>query len=549
MENRKNGNNTNNKTRQSKIRKKNTKNVKLKEKQKIKGVKKVKKISKSKIANKKKQNKNLRKNSNKRKFVGKISFSAFFVISIIFIAVCVYVVRGITVFVNRKETPLVTVEYGSVEIPTVFKGVIIRDEKVYISNAAGTLSFNYDNLDRVKKGAEVCIIQNQAAVDELKTSLEQLNQEILKIQDQRGEISAFSQEAKDKNKHIKDIIDNHSNNYINGNFAAVYTLKENVERNINIRNNMLLTENKGSVSGKIEEKERFENTLNKNIAYMRTDNSGILSYIIDGQEHLLTFETMRNITPEQTRMKIDYDEFEQKKTIDVNEEIFKIVQNEWYIALYIENKVIENWESGDRRNVFIEKGNSFQQLEMLVDEIKRGDETSLLILKSTKNVTDYINMRNVNIKLSNNGYEGLKIPQNAIADKTLIKIPVEYINEDEGYSVIKKVSGVNQVISIIPQRLDEEFMYVFKDMFNLGLGDIIVKKDSNETYTISKVENIKGVFLVDNGYADFKQVFLNSEISDTNGFVILDIEQNKHIAANSRIIYDWKNIKDGQKIR
>lgn len=481
------------------------------------------------------------------------SISGAFALVMVFIVVIVYIARGFLSVTEKTDVATIAVEYGSIDLPKVIPGIIIREETVYESNAKGTLSFNYDDLTKVKKGAQICTISDDDEVGRLSGELRDVEEEILALQSRREDISGFSQDVKRANRQIQELVDNNRRQLAGGNIAAVYSLKENVERNIAARNNMLLSESRGSVKEMVELKTGYERRLNDNIAQIGTQSSGVLCYTVDGQEKLLSFDRLELITPEQTRMQVDYGGIERKRTVEPGEPVFKVVtSNEWYIGAYVPSEFVFDWKVGQARTVFIEKDEAYHAMDMTVASLvgSEGEKEHYLLLRCVKNMTDFLGLRNVNIKLSDSGHEGLKIPMNTIVDKTLLCIPNEYVYETDKFMVIRKGAEVDETVPIAVKDADDEFTYVYQDPNGtVKLGDTLVKNDDRtQTHVLTQVENVRGVFILNNGYADFVKIEADGELPEKGGYVILNASLNKSIRVNDQIIYDARNIVDGQKL-
>ena len=55
---------------------------------------------------------------------------------------------------------------------------------------------------------------------------------------------------------------------------------------------------------------------------------------------------------------------------------------------------------------------------------------------------------------------------------------------------------------------DEESEEYYLDTDVLGRGDILLKLDSQETYTVSKSATLIGVYNMNKGYADFREIHI-----------------------------------------
>ncbi len=479
------------------------------------------------------------------------SISGAIALAMIFLAVGAYLLRGAFTMVKKPQVATVVVELGSIDGPGELPGVIIRDETVYQSPAEGTLYFNFSDMDKLKPGAQVCAIQNDVAVQEISTELAGVETEILDLQSRRENYSGFSEDVKRTNKQIQDMVDAGVLHLMGGSFQGLYALKEDVNRSLDVRNNMMMTENRGSVKDMVAQKQSYEKLLGENVAVISANKGGVLSYTVDGQESVYTFENMHTLTETQTKVKADADRIERKKVVAAGDPIFKVVTtNEWYIAAYVPQNQSMAWQEGDSRLLYVAKDNAYMPVETMINTITPGEKTNFVLFKCSKYMMDFLNQRSVSFKLSESGEQGLKVPVITVADKTLLKIPNAFVYDNGKKMVIRKGPQVDETLEIKPKDADDMYTYVFLDDASvLKLGDVLVNNDDKtKTVALNEVENVKGLFVLNNGYADFKKVRITPETPKNNDYIILDPETNKQIRVNDRIVYDTKSVVDGQKL-
>ena len=120
--------------------------------------------------------------------------------------------------------------------------------------------------------------------------------------------------------------------------------------------------------------------------------------------------------------------------------------------------------------------------------------------------------RFVEIELLDNAREGLKIPNSAIVERTFYLIPEGYLT----YGGNSGDSGFNRESYLEDGTLSTEFvpatiynnidgmLYVDESVFSIG--DYVIKPEDGERYPISKQASLIGVYNINKGYADFKQI-------------------------------------------
>ncbi|MDR1530863.1 MAG: hypothetical protein LBS62_01510 [Clostridiales bacterium] len=487
-----------------------------------------------------------------------INYSLIFIIFITFALVVVYMVQVLYSYANKPIIPTTSVQYGSVDAPVIYSGVIVRDEKVYTSPAAGAAMFLYNDLERIKPGATVCVIQEPDVAAQLAQNIAEIEKDILAMQERRQEISIFSEDAERINTQMMDAIAQYSVYYINHELHGIYSLKDILERNMALRNQMLLSENRGSLTDMISKKSSFQNELDKHIAAVNIAGGGILSRLVDGLESELTFENMDSLPPERTRMTVDYSALALRDEVSADTPIFKIVEsNEWRLAFYVPLDQTHGWAEGDARAIYIQKDGLFETLLMTVEKIEARGDQNFVLLKSTRGMLDYVNMRGVKLKIADSEMKGPKIPNGAIVESTILSVPLAFVREggDSGSAGLyvtrrngdtPEAPATDENVSVRRQSSNDEYMYVFQDVNGLNLGDVILC--DGQEFRVEEAQNIKGVFVVNNGYAMFRKIVLNENIPESLGYSILPPELNKDIKVYDEIVADARNIVDGQKL-
>lgn len=447
-------------------------------------------------------------------------------------------------YATKKDIATMVVPMGSVDIPRVINGIIIRDEAVYRSNAGGNVDFWVADKQKVKSGTVVCSIKNPETTKALENQSEILSQKILDMQSLRTEVSAFTHDVSNINKKIKSDIDKNLFLLSGDDFSAVYKLKDSVEKNINKRNELLLSEGKGSLESYVNENRQYSEKLSQSIATVSVTEGGIVSYVVDGFEELLNFSNMDQVRKEETVMQIVPKISERVKETSEGSEVFKIVKsNEWYIASYIENDLTLNWKESDTVKLYLDKDGEYMGIDFKIEELERREKESFVLFKSNKQMYDFLDMRSVSFKTYDSIYSGIKIPENAITERTFLKIPEDYVINSKGRDVVYKLINDKTeevAISMKSLRLNEDkggYVYVMQDFNNIKRGDTVImpekEKDSEgeenapaannleKTYVIDEIVVSKGVFKANSGIASFTSISTEGMTKGNNGYVIL----------------------------
>ena len=472
-------------------------------------------------------------------------------IFIFFILLCfIYVIGSSVNFLTKKIVSYDVLSYGTIDTPKSANAVIVRSEKVYNTDKAGVISYDIADNEKVKKGSVVCSIKDEAVVNQMQETLDSINEQIMKIQSERKDISVYSEDIKKYNSQIKDIIDENALDYAYMNLGNIYELENTIQNQLDTRNQYLLTENSDALSDLVAQRKAQESKLNENISNITVDESGIVSYYIDGLEEELTPENMTSITKDTINDTVK-SESSFKSNVKADSPAFKLVtSNTWYIVSYIKNDYIDGWEKGDTRSIYIKDSEGKEhKLDAYIEEMTAdaSSDEKFVIFRLTRDMLDFINVRNITIE-TEGSERGYKIPNDAIVEETLMKIPAAYVDTDG--NVLKVENGSTKKVAVSISGKDPEdsnYCYTPVQLGVINVGDTIKSPSSDETFAIADVLNTKGIYVINTGIAEFKTINLTNSVSNST-HTILDPSYNTNIYIYDRIMTDPRDVEKQQMV-
>ena len=137
---------------------------------------------------------------------------------------------------------------------------------------------------------------------------------------------------------------------------------------------------------------------------------------------------------------------------------------------------------------------------------------------------------------------GLKIPNTALTEKNFFLLPKDYLTkggEDNSNGIMCRYEDedgefVTKFIAVAVAQEKGNSYYIAAEEL-LG-EEIVLKPDSNETYTLNKQEPLQGVYNINRGYAVFRRVevlFQNEEYSIVGTGTKYGISLYDHIALDA----------------
>ena len=155
--------------------------------------------------------------------------------------------------------------------------------------------------------------------------------------------------------------------------------------------------------------------------------------------------------------------------------------------------------------------------------------------------------RYIDIELMAKDETGLKIPNSAIVEKEFFLVPVEYITKGGSNGVngvmrefITEEGEISKEFVETPIYNEEDGEYYLDDTV-LRIGDYLLKPDSEDKYAVSKRGKLIGVYNINKGYADFKQIQI---LSDNEEYSIVKSGTTYGLSVYDYIALDASSVKE-----
>ena len=165
----------------------------------------------------------------------------------------------------------------------------------------------------------------------------------------------------------------------------------------------------------------------------------------------------------------------------------------------------------------------------------------------------YATERYIEVELLLSEETGLKIPNSAIVEKEFYTIPADYIlkggdSNTDGLLVRHlDENGKETTEFISPTIYYETDDYCYIDSEDVQSGEVLIKQNSSETYTVGKdTASLKGVYNINKGYAVFKQIdilYQNEEYTVVKTGTSYGISLYDHIALDGSKVNENELIK------
>ena len=469
--------------------------------------------------------------------------------TVLFAIILIYMVKYTVDFVSGSTNINIdTVDYGTIDIPNSFEGLVVRDEYVVNATKTGQPSFNYAEEDKVKKNAVICTVGESDTAKSAEDKLQTLDENIIETQKNKIDISKYKDEINSIENSISSSIASAQARIALGNYNDVYTMRSAIQTQMDLRTEIWISENSESSDSMAAERQTYANQLSNSLESLSAPESGILVLSSDGSEEKFTPDTLANITEKDIKASYDIKYMSKTTTVEAGSPAFKIVRdNNWYICSYIDNSIASEWEVGDTKTIRAVVDKSEISVEFKIDSMTAGDSKTYVVFKTNKNIQDFLSVRTLEFYITDSSYQGLKIPNTAIIEKTFLKIPIGCVSESlSGTSVVKRVDGKDELVKVEIESSDEEYAYIRQDFETLKIGDTVLN-GTGETaveYKISEVSTQVGVLTANGAYAEFAGI----EVLGQNSQYTIADPSSSTLKAYDKIVVNAADINEGDEL-
>lgn len=360
-----------------------------------------------------------------------------------FVIVCIV----IYFFQNSIESvKTIIAEKGVLEDIISAKGIVVKDEEVYIANSDGFVTYYHNDGDKVNKGLLVAGINTDNKTANLKEQIDEIEAAIKLKSNEKNEKNHASDAKANDEKSEKEL----QSSILNKDLENVYNIVGQEDNNTEASS----SDNKYK-DYDLNRLESLKNSLLKNLGKNKlpfySNRSGIITYKIDGLEDKYKYGDVLTITPSSTSP-MEYVESDTSKNSSVanGQKLFKIIRNfDYYIAVTVSNEYAKLFEENKYIKTRISSGNDENVVWGFIKKINYGSEQSVLIIYFDEYFYKVYDKRYVDLQLITDIHEGLKIDAKALCEKdgmtgvyvkdvsNIVKFfPVEILGQDKNTAII-----------------------------------------------------------------------------------------------------------------
>lgn len=441
---------------------------------------------------------------------------------LMFVGLIVFYLCGIMYsYFTSKHIVSYQVLNSSLSTESTYTGIALREEVVYTTNKNGYLNYYAREGSKVGHGNLIYSVDSDGLVKEMLQ--ENLTDNISGINEEELNL-------------IKSEITGFVSNFNPSNYYDTYQLKYTIQNDIS-----------KILSDSISQSLKTDN----NVWFSYAPQPGYVIYSVDGYEDL----TAENITEDIINQR-NYD----KKNLLMGQEIsegdavYKLCTSEnWSIVIECTEAYADKLLAEEYVQVKFEKNQKTSWAE--VQKYNNADGKTYVSLTFNNSVIAFCTERFIDIEIILDKENGLKIPNTSIVEKEFFLIPEQYVmlgsNSTSEYMVNRltydsKGERIKESIKISIYNYDETNKLYYVDDEILRKDDILCAPDSmTDTYVIQKTGTLIGVYNINKGYADFKQIII---LSQNDEYSIVASNTDYGLSMYDYIVLDAKVVNENDFI-
>lgn len=402
---------------------------------------------------------------------------------VIFALILVYIIVSIVGYFNAKHIVPYEVKEGSLSTNNLYRGIALRNEKIIYADDAGYINYYAREGERVGVGNLVYTL------------------------DESGKLADYLNENKDNENRLSDKdlfelkteIEGFVSNFDRTNFSPVYDFKYTMEGTVLKMANANVLSNIDTINS---------SGISDLISFCTAPDTGIVVYSTDGMEEVKFEQFTKELYNEENYKR---EQLINNDLIADGDAVYKLSQSEdWSIVIPVEKEKADELKELEYVKVKFLKNQNTSWGE--VSTYTNPDGETFVKLGFTNSMVTFCTDRFIDIELITEEDTGLKIPNSAIVEKEFFIVPKTFVTNGgssgnpgvmrEGYTEDGTLTN-DFIETTIYHETETEY---YLDDSVLRMGDDLTKNEGMERHSIQKKGTLIGVYNINKGYADFKQI-------------------------------------------
>lgn len=457
--------------------------------------------------------------SGKKKFSGTVKnfftsigkLLTFNISTIMFGALLLYMIITVVLYATSSHVTTYQVTTGPLTKNPVCTALALRSEEVITAENSGYIEYYATEGMQVRKDGSVYSISNE----------QQENTAVTLSDEQMEEVRSSAEQF--------------SYAYNSNNFYDTYSYKYQVRGTIlqaaKAETSQATQTSEDSQTASSEEGENTDSVAGSAVTgnsisignqdVYTAPEAGIVVYSTDGYEN----KTADSLVEEDfNQMAYQKENLITGNEIQTGDSVYKLITSEnWTLMVPLTDQMAAALAGRESIQVKFVKDGESQNGSLSIVNIGSQKVAKIELING---MTRYAGDRFLEVELVINTQSGLKIPVSSIVEKEFYTVPLDFLTQGDngdtqGFlkqigsgdssssefidaTIYRQVDAQGNEITENTQDTSGGLCYVDKDTLNEG--DILIKPDSGETFTVGQVDNLQGAYNINQGYAVFRQI-------------------------------------------
>lgn len=403
----------------------------------------------------------------------------------LFAIVLIYLIVTVILYFTNDTISIYEVREGSIVRDDSYTGLVLRQETAVQAEEGGYISYYQNENSKVKCGANIYAV----------------SQNPLNIEEETSQDSSTSSVSKDVLSGIVLQVQKFNENYRSSRFSSVYSLKNEISTSL---------QNTYSQS-RMEHLDAVIEASGQKVTSYKASQDGIVAFTVDGLESVTKDNFVAdNLNSTNYEAAVLSDQMK----ISTGDPVYRLITSEdWSVIIPLEKSMAEQLLADEIKSVKVRIDKDAESMRAAFSVLEREGEY-YGCLDFDNSMIRYAGERYLNVELILEDESGLKIPKSSVIEEKFYVIPGEYIttggnSSSKGVMLMKNNGSIEFTpVSIYDEMENGEVCISRKE---LDEGDVILKPESSETYTVGKTMSLDGVYNINKGYAVFKKVTILCE--------------------------------------
>lgn len=437
----------------------------------------------------------------------------------VFAVILVYVVICVIMYFRTDHIVRYSVQEGSLTSNSIYKGIALRTEQVVTGQDAGYVNYF------AREGERTAVGDLVYTVDETGRLSDYINA------GSNGENSLSDSDLAELRTDITAFMHGFDQRY----FDEVYNFRHNMESTAIKLANYNILENADALND-------ASGTVIINYRYAA--NSGIVLYSTDGYENLKLEDMTAELFDEET---YERNYLVNNGLVAAGDPVYKLSTDEdWSVVIQVEKELADRLVNEEKYVEVRFLKNQYTAWGQAAAYTNEAGDT-FVSLTFTNSMITFCTDRFLDIELLLDEETGLKIPNSAIVQKEFFIVPKAYVtkggsNGNDGVLLETYNEEGEATTQFVETEIYEETETdYYLDNSTLRAGNYIVMPETGEKYAVSKTGSLQGVYNINKGYADFKQISIlyeNEEYSVVKSNTTYGLSVYDYIVLNADMVKD-----------